>query len=866
MATFAIAGALVGGALWWRSQVALSLPEPPKTQKEQLPRTRKLVEQKVGSLEAYNQVIPTKIYLREFSNWTGERPVKPEAFDVMSRLMVAEIVPQLWREAQKIAGDAKLVTHQAMAKAVHSRWPQQLLPNGHVVLFPGHPILRKVASEYRQDYFRDTGWHWRWIGQAIEQKTLGNLEEINELDIYAAEEFSEFLSVLAVGLLEWSDHFHYLEIVAAQEKVRIKIRAEEARMLEMWRRGEITDLQDPDQKTKHWKELDKEFKKLLEEVDSSVPVDADVMRQTIAKLKKFATESATVAEVGPALYSALTRELVTKGVPQPMFKEATKRWGLGFQHTSDPDLIKRRTELVVPTGIAGGGVSAGDFDDDGFVDLYFAGGGGGQLLLNVEGKRFQDASRAAGLTRDGETRAGYFIDFDNDGDLDLFLTFVFRPNQLYRNEGGGKFVDVTEESGIGGGKQVTHEAVWFDYDNDGLLDVYVANFGLWPNGSSPDLTIHNNSAPPNQLYHHLIVEGRHVFEEVAAKMRVDDRGWTHCVGAWDFNQDGWMDLISLNDFGQSIAYRNDDGRQFVEETRALHLDVVYNAMNFHLIDLDQTGHPAVYITEISKLTHLVRYPKPVQGTQIKFDHLDNMRALVFNKLLRRMSNGVFEDVHDIHIEPAQLGWAWDASTFDYENDGDLDLLVLNGTEGNPPEPAVKNKDSAEGRKFMSRHAGQHNVFFLSQDRYFYDVSPKCELAYKGNSRGSAWFDFDNDGDLDVAISNYQGPGRIFENVQASGNHWLRLQLEGTRRNRNAIGARVEIRFGKEKRFGQIVSGKGFLSQNPMTLHFGLGKADKVDEIIVTWPGDSKPRPVNLKELKLAIDQVNIVTETDSQSE
>ena len=172
-----------------------------------------------------------------------------------------------------------------------------------------------------------------------------------------------------------------------------------------------------------------------------------------------------------------------------------------------------------------------------------------------------------------------------------------------------------------------------------------------------------------------------MFEEVAGELGVADRGWTHCVVAWDFDQDGWPDLVSLNDFGQTIAYRNDGGKRFLEETRTLHLDVVHNAMNFQLVDLEHNGHPAMYVTEISKLTHRVRYPKPVQGTQIKFAHLDNLRALVVNKLLRRLPSGAFEDVHDIHIEPAQLGWAWDASVFDYENDGDLDLLVLNGTEG-----------------------------------------------------------------------------------------------------------------------------------------------------------------------------------------
>ena len=780
---------LIGGAwLWrWKQAVPAELqPPPPQSAKtvdpKPLLRTRQLVKQKLGSLEAYNQEIPQTAQLREFSYWAGERKVDPEAFTMMSRLIVDRVVPDLWREAQKVVGDSQLVSLHAMSKVIHSHWPQQLLPNGHVVLFPGNPRLRMVASEVRQDYFRDTGWHWRWIEQAIDRWSQEDLEKIGELDIYAAEEFSEFLSVLAVGILEWSDRLHQPPFPPGDE------------------------------------------------------INATVMGLTLALMQTYAKTSSDAAERASVFYSALTREAVLNEVPQPMFKDATQQLGLNFQHAPAPDLQRIRSKLVTPTGIAGGGVSAGDFDGDGFTDLYFAGDGGGQLWRNAGGKRFKDFSLAAGLAREGETRSGYFVDYDNDGDLDLFLTFVFRSNRLFRNEGGGKFLDVTDFTGIAGGRLVTHEAVWFDFDNDGLLDVYIANFGMWPNGDTPNLTIRNSSAPPNQFYHQKVVGGVHIFEEIGAKLGVDDRGWTHCVGAWDFDQDGWMDLISLNDFGRTIVYRNDGGKRFVEETRTLHLDTVYNAMNFHLIDLEQNGHPAVYVTEISKLTHRVRYPKPVQGTKVKFDHLDNMRALVVNKLLRRVPSGAFENVHDIHIEPAQLGWAWDASTFDYENDGDLDLLVLNGTEGTLPSSGTKDEKVIKSHEFLTRHANQNNVCFLSQARYFYNVSDKCELAYKGNSRGSAWFDFDNDGDMDVAISDYDDPGRIFENVQDAGNHWIRFQLVGTQSNHDAIGARVEIQFGDgQKRFSQVVSGKGFLSQNPMVLHFGLGKTTEVDTGIITWP-------------------------------
>ncbi len=771
---------LLGGGFFWRTkQPAAANPDPAPAAAQPatalpLARTQWLVGKKLKSIEAYNQAITPTDQFKQFTEWSENRQFTGTAFSALSGLMVDQLIPDLWREAQQQSGDSRLVTHSAMAAVIHRNWPQHLLPEGHVVLFPYHPELRRVVSEYRQDYFRDTGWHWNWIGQAIKQGALGDLTEMRDLDTYAAEELSEFLSVLAVAMMEWAG-----ESLAGE--------------------------------------------------DLKTVTDDRAMRATIAKVYRLAPDHAEkVRERPEVLYSALTRQTVLDGITRPMFKDITAQTGLDFVHVTDPKLHQLRIQHKTNTGVAGGGVSAGDFNSDGLMDFYFAGNKGGELWKGAPGGKLVKAPATANLNHDSETRAGYFVDYDNDGDLDLFVTHVRAANHLYRNDGAGRLVDVTEETGLGGGRNVTHEAVWFDYDRDGLLDVYVANFGLWPTGLKPNLQRRNYSAPPNQLYHHRVVDGRHVFEEVAAKMGVNDKGWTHCVGAWDFDQDGWPDLMSLNDFGQTMAYRNHEGKKFVEETRTLHLDTVHDAMNFSLLDLDHSGQLAVYISQISKLTHRVRYVKPTAETTVKFDRANNLRTLVSNKLLRRTPAGAFEDVHGIYIEPAPLGWAWGASVADYQNDGHLDMLVLNGTETN-------NSDDNTTHELMEKHGNQRNVFFLSRKGYFYDVSPHCELAFTGNSRGAAWVDLDGDGDLDVIISNYQGPARVFENLQSAKHQWIRFKLEGTRSNRNAIDARVEVRFGDQKRFDQVVSGKGFLSQNPMALHFGLGAVKRVEKVIVTWP-------------------------------
>ena len=701
----------------------------------------------------------------------------------MAELVIGKLLPTLWHEGQKRSPHERFISLRAMHTTIHELFPQHLLPNGDVILFPDDQDLRVVVSEPPQDFFRDTGWHWRWLGLYLNRLSSEECSKLKELDIYAAEELSEFLSVLGVALVELAD------------------RSDER---------------------------------------STAPIDGKAIESIYARImqRRKSTPKTGASSSLLVAYSALTKQKVIASIPKPMFREVTPKLKLDFQHRPNTELWNRRADLEIPLGIAGGGVASEDFNGDGHPDLYFAGDEGGRLYKNVSGEHFEDVTTVAGLKLEGESRAGYFIDYDNDGDLDLFITFVWQSNRLYQNDGSGRFTDVTREVGLYGGKDITHEAVWFDMDNDGLLDLYTANFGLWAEGAVPTIGRFNTNAGPNRLYRHRLESGKHVFEEVGRELGVDDRGWTHCVGAWDFDQDGYMDLFSLNDFGSSIVYRNIKGERFVKASRDLHLDATYNAMSFTLLDIDHTGRPAIYVSQIMKLMHRQRYRKPTEQTQIVFssENLQNLRALVTNRLYRMHLDNIYEDVHDTRLEPADLGWAWDASAFDYENDGDLDLLVLNGTESHIPRLKDEyRKRHIGGRVYLSQYAKEKNICFFSEDGYFYDVSEHCPMAYEGNSRGSTFFDFDGDGDLDVAINDYNAPARIFENLQNSDHTWIRFKLEGTRSNRCAIGARVEIRVGDQSRYDQVVSGSGFLSQNPMILHFGLGTAHQVDKVIITWP-------------------------------
>lgn len=746
--------------------------------------TKRFVDQKAASLHRYNGERRVTELLEFFGSQTG-KTVSENAFDELSNQIVSKIIPLLWERCGQDSNGPPIL-HRHMHSWIQKEFPHETLTNADVIFFPDIADLRIVVSEPNSDYFRDSAWHWKWIGEfadkMIATKSDVEMKEVPlELDVYAAEELSEFLSVLAVAVIE----------IASRDTDSIQIGAKEIR--DVFNRIEVLK---PD----------------------LALGDNDRVYQRF-------------------LFSDSTKKSLLQRLPNPMFRDVTAETGIDFVHRMGKANALKRTEEKTTVGFGGGGVSINDFDNDGDQDIYFAGDQCGALFQN-DGGKFTDVSEAAGIPEDsGESRAGYFVDFDNDGDNDLFITRVGLPNLLMENNGNAKFNDVAPELGLASNNNISHEAAWCDVNNDGLLDVYIANFGNWLGGETPTIGRINVNGGANELFMQAVDEdGNRTFVNVAESLGVDDRGWSHCVGAYDFDRDGWIDLFSLNDFGASKLFRNLEGKGFEEVSARMHVDNVYNAMNFTLMDIKHNGDLSVYISQIMKLTHRQRYKRPTEQTAVVFDPeiVQNMRIIVANCLITAEQNRtVFEDEHNVLLEPAELGWAWGITAYDYENDSDVDLLVANGTE---PKTSNSWRDAPS---YVAMFAEEANVCYAQDDGYLYDVSSINPISFKGNTRCAMAMDLDQDGDQDLIVANYDSPAMVFENLQQQDNNWIRLKLTGTKSNRNAIGARIELKFADQRRFGQVVSRSGFLSQPSFELHFGLGKCAVLEEAVIVWPSGKK---------------------------
>ena len=506
--------------------------------------------------------------------------------------------------------------------------------------------------------------------------------------------------------------------------------------------------------------------------------------------------------------------------PQPSFllQDVTQQAGIHFRHNSGAYGGKLLPETL------GSGCAFVDYDADGYPDILLVNSmdwpghqrnrSALKLYKNNRNGSFSDVTRAAGLDIELYGMGVAVADYNNDGFPDILITCVGQ-NHLFQNTGKGTFRDVTKTSGLGGRSAFSTSALWFDYDRDGHLDLFVCNYVNW----SPEHDVFcsldgkNKSYCTPEAYRGETCwlfrnRGNGTFEDVTAASGIFDTSSKSLgVAMLDFDQDGWPDLFVANDTQPNKLYRNLRNGTFkdvaVEAGLAFSADGKARAgMGVDVGDFENSGRPGIAITNFdNEMVGLYRSPSAGQ-----FDDIS-------------IAAGVGG--------PSKTTLGFGCGFADLDLDGRLDLIVANGHI----DDTVRNIRGNVG------YAQPPHLFLNLGNGKFQDVAAVNggDFAASRVGRGLAFADFDRDGDLDVLLTTNNGPAFLFRNDLNNGNRFLRLHLTGTKSNRDAIGAVVRIYRGGETQMRTVRAGSSYLSQSELLLTFGVGKADRIDRLTVEWP-------------------------------
>ena len=496
------------------------------------------------------------------------------------------------------------------------------------------------------------------------------------------------------------------------------------------------------------------------------------------------------------------------------FTDITTDLGIEFHHANGESGQKYFIEPI------GSGVALFDFDDDNDLDLYLANGSNlpGRTSLTLptnhlyrnDGDTFTDVTVEASV---GDTSYGLGCcvgDYNNDGFTDLYVT-NYGPNVLYHNNGDGTFTDITEAAGVGG-NQFSSGCAFVDLNADGYLDLYVVNYVQFDPETNPECTrqgVRTYCTPEalqgaeDVLYRN---NGDGTFTDVTAEAGISGaNGKGLGVVCGDVDNDGDMDIFVANDTTPNFLYRNDSDTTIKMTEDALFAGVAlseegraYSGMGANLGDFDNDGYLDIVITNFQDQT---------------------------NSLYHNAQSGFFNEVSFAKgVGEKSLRYlAWGVDFIDFNNDGWLDLFVANGHLD----------DNIAEIDPIGTYA-QPNQLFLSDSGIHFSEVADAAIAAQKVSRGTAFGDIDNDGDVDIVVSNLKDAPTILRNDSDGTGQWLEVKLVGTHCNRDAIGARVTVDFGNLSQIREVKSGSGYLSQNDLRLHFGLGNATRVDTLTVRW--------------------------------
>ncbi len=555
----------------------------------------------------------------------------------------------------------------------------------------------------------------------------------------------------------------------------------------------------------------------------------------LASFTEFGKDPAALNEDGSVegLTSVLDREVDDK-MKQFSFTEIAKQAGIDFKH------FPAKRQSLLPEDM-GSGVAWGDYNNDGFVDLFLVNFKGNINDKNAKGQHalyqnngdgtFQNVTAQVGLDTPSYGMGAAWGDFDNDNDLDLYVS-NYGANQLYRNDGDKGFVDISSQAGVantGFGAGVT----WGDFNRDGLIDLYVCNYVEFINDSTMNtsmkkqysteipFTINPSSydAASNQLYKN---NGDGTFTDVAKQAGVDNKEGRSLVAAWfDFDNDGYQDLYIANDISENGVYHNNQDGTFTDIGASSLAADYRGAMGLAVGDYDNDQDLDLFVTHwLAQENALFR-----NNVSMNWKTDDGKKKIFF------VDEGEIMGLGQISLRTV----GWSTSFADFDNDGLLDLWVVNGSTL---------QQEADNSLLQPQ---QLHLFRQEKGKGFYEISQYAgnELTHEFVGRGGAQADFNNDGKMDLAIMRYGDSPLLLKNTATNSANWIKLRLRQQNKNTRALGTRIKIRTGKQWQMTEIGAQGLYLSQNNTDVHFGLGDAALIDEIVVIWPDGIEEKLQNI---------------------